>query len=276
MKNEGDQFLDTSWLHELCNHSVLGAEEEIDLVRRCQENGDIKARNRLVRHNQRLVLRVVVGLVPQAIIRKIGILVLMNVGNEGLMWAIDKFEITRKVRLSTYASFWIRSFVRRFSFRQQTVLTMSEQVLRRRRKQMRFEDKRIVREGGHPDLGDAGYREAAVTWALCTPADLFGECRADDDASLLLVDTVSGDEPTVEERVGDGLRRAAVRRRWQQARLRLTPREICIVEKRLMADGEDALTLQEIGDRFEVTRERIRQNEAKLKVRLRELFEEFA
>lgn len=95
------------------NHRILGREEEADLIRRTQ-SGDAAAYKKLCRHNIRMMLKQSYKYQPRALARNIGLGELFGVVGEGFHRAVEGFDLSRQLRLSTYASYWILAKVNRY------------------------------------------------------------------------------------------------------------------------------------------------------------------
>ncbi len=252
----------------------LTKEDEQRLARRWLDRRDEAARDELVRAHLRYVVAIALKY------RRYGVPVseLVSEGNFGLVHALDKFEPERGHRFVTYAAYWIRAYVLNYVIRSWSLVGVGSGVLRSkmffklRREKVRLMnllgDEDSVRDALAKKLDLPPDRLANMLRRLET-RDLSLDAKVFDDSGTTLVDTLASTHENQEEVVGgDEVRdhaTSAVRRAVEA----LDRRERYIVEKRLMADREDALSLAEIGRKLGVSRERARQLEARAKRKLR-------
>lgn len=254
------------YLKEISKIPLLTAEEEKELGRRVQK-GDREALQKLIESNLRFVIKIAKKY------RKSGLpfLDLINEGNIGLMEAARRFDPDRGVRFTSYAVWWIRqailhylsqaSQVFRVSPKTANILYRVATTLAKKRSQ---ENETPTREALAAEIGvtqnelNAALEAAAGTLSLDHPID--------DSGDLVLGDTleqnrvVSADVQTVnhhlKEQIGESLGS-------------LTQMEERVLRLRFGLDDDDPLTLKEIGDRMNLSRERIRQIEAQALGKLR-------
>jgi RNA polymerase primary sigma factor len=258
-----------AYLGEIGKIPPVSVEEERELGVRIRQ-GDEAALRRLVEAN----LRFVVSYAKRYRGLGVGFLDLIHEGNLGLMEAAKRFDPSRKVKFISYAVWWIR---------QALLHTLSDQG-------------RII--SVPPKLSGPASRLGRHLAALATQLDRTPTTRelADDldiseaDAAALLQisghdlslnDPLEGDRPEGHRQVGDVLEQVlvpkadealvhrAVRQELRRAIAGLDPREREVMRLRFGLDGGDALTLQQIGDRMKLSRERVRQLQARAKERLR-------
>ena len=228
------------YLKALKTCEPLEREEEIVLARRYRETGDVEAAHKLVRSNLRAVVKIAV----QYNQPDVGLAELVQEGNLGLLQAVERFDPDRKVRLVTYASWWIRAYIQRY--------------LQRRYKAGRAMEA-LAREHG-----DDGAMRSSSRWAR------GGEISLDQtqwNMRQTLYDTVADDQPTQES---EYLEREFSRnyQAWLAAALEeLTPQERAVIERRYLA--ERVWTLKEIGEHLQLSRQRIYQIELRATRKLR-------
>src|SRR6188768_2618061 len=257
-------------------------EEEQVLVEAFRKNGDEAARDALVRAHLRHVVAIALKY------RRYGLPVadLVAEGNFGIVHALSKFETERGTRFVTYAAYWIRAYILNYIIRSWSLVGVGSGALRSktffklRRERLRITN--LVGEGPEADelLGKAMNLPTDKVTAMVRrleTRDLSLDAQVWDDSATTVLDTLVAPGNNQEEQVGDGEVRLNVQALVRDSLKHLDKRERYIVEKRLMADREDELSLAEIGRRLGVSRERARQLEArarrKLKGRLSELSE---
>ncbi len=262
-------------------YDQLSRETETDLVRRWREQGDEAARSKIVNAHLRYVVAIALKY------RRYGVPVdeLISEGNFGVVHALSKFESDRGTRFVTYAAYWIRAYILNHIIRSWSLVgvgsgaLLSKMFFKLRRERVKILNR--VGEGAEADAllaKSMNLPEAKVVSMVrrLEARDVSLDSKLFDDSSTTLADMLVGGERSQEDdlaatELGDQLR-AAVR----QAVTVLDKRERYIVERRLMADGEDELSLAEIGRRLGVSRERARQLEARAKRKLKSRIEELS
>jgi RNA polymerase sigma-32 factor len=256
----------------------LQRDEEHDLALRWKEHRDQRALNRITIAHMRLVIAMA------ARFRHFGLPIgdLVQEGHVGLLEAAARFEPEREVRFSTYATWWIRASMQDYILRNWSIVrggTSSAQ------KALFFNLRRLrakLANGSEPLSNNALYREVSAALGvseadvammdsrLSAPDSSLNTPLADDSGAAERQDFLVDDEPLPDEVVGDAIdleRRAD----WLRAALSaLNDRELSIIERRRLSD--DGATLEELGSSLGISKERVRQIEArameKLKVAL--------
>lgn len=262
-------------------YSQLTREAERELVDRWREQADEAARSKLVNAHLRYVVAIALKY------RRYGVPVdeLISEGNFGVVHALSKFEPDRGTRFVTYAAYWIRAYILNHIIRSWSLVGVGSGALRSKMFfKLRRERVKILNQVGEGAEADAllakamNLPEAKVTGMVrrLESRDVSLDSKVFDDSGTTLADMLVSPERSQEENVaaneiGDQLR-DAVRRAVSQ----LDKRERYIVERRLMADGEEELSLAEIGRRLGVSRERARQLEARAKRKLKSRIEELS
>jgi len=262
----------SAYLAEIRRYPVLSREEEHELAVRYFEHGDRDAAYRLITSNLRLV--VMIAREYQRAFHNL--LDLIQEGNVGLLEAVKKFDPYRGVRLPSYAVWWIRAYVIRYimnNFR--LVKVGTTQAQRRLFFNLQKEKAKLEAEGFKPTpaliAGKLGVKEAEV---LEMEQRMSGGSEVSTDAPLSaegdgrVIDLLPNDEADAEDIVADREFYSMMRAKLAEFGATLEGREKEIFEERLMA--EDPITLQELGERYGVSRERVRQIEDALKRKLRE------
>lgn len=253
---------------------VLTREEETSLATRWYVQGDRTAAGQLVRAH----LRYVVACAIRYRRYRVPLSELIAEGNFGLAHALTKFEPDRGCRFVTYAAYWIRAYILNYIIRCWSVVgggagpLRSKLFFRLRREHVRLAN--LVGEGEHADelLGQSfgmAPTKAAKMMRRLEARDLSLDSQVYADSPRAWVDTLPSDDQDQETSLGDTQVREHVRSAVRAALAGLDPRERYVVEARLMADGEEELSLAEIGRRLGVSRERARQLESRAKHKLR-------
>ena len=268
-----------AYMAEVARHRVLSREEEHALAVRYRESGDVEAAYKLVASNLRLVVKIAHEYRRTAF----QLLDLIQEGNMGLMQAVKKYDPWKGVKLSSYAAWWIRAYIIRFIMENWRMVKLgTTQAQRKLFFNLAKERQKLLARGIEPtprllaknlqvdvkDVEEMSARMASEDLSLDAP--LHGD---EDDARQSRLDRMTAaDAPAADDRIGDEELRRIFREKLQAFAKTLTDeKERFIFEKRLMPpEGETPLTLQEVGDRFKLTRERARQIEAKLTARLRD------
>jgi len=260
------------YMQEVQRHPLLTAEEEHRLAEKYVKDGDVNAAARLVTANLRLVVKL--AFEYRRAYRNI--MDLIQEGNIGLMQAVKRYDPYRGVKLSSYAAWWIRAYILRFILNNWRLVKLgTTQAQRKLFFNLNKEKARLSAMGIEPTHAEVALR------LNVDEKDVIEMDRrlASGDASLdVSVGDSEGRQTTRmdllaaatpgPEKLTEGLElQGMIRERLDEFRTTLAGKELVIYDKRLVA--EDPITLQELGDEFGVSRERVRQLEARLTGKLR-------
>lgn len=258
------------YLVEIRRYPALSREEERELARQYRDTGDRDALFRLVTSNLMLVVRVALSFRRAAK----NLLDLVQEGNLGLLAAIERFDPEVGVRLPTYASWWVRAYIVKFLLDNVRLVRVGTTNARRKLlRNLRQEKSRLEAQGF--DVGPKMLAEhfgvseddvKDVERALHA-RDVSLDAPLGDDEGRTRADVFAAEAPTVEEEVARRELQQKVQAAIGRFRVDLDERERAILDERLLSD--DPLTLQAVGDRFGITREAVRQAEARLMARLK-------
>jgi RNA polymerase primary sigma factor len=254
------------YLTEIGRVSLLTAQQEVDLAQRI-ELGDMAAKNALIEAN----LRLVVSIAKKYVGRGMSLLDLIQEGNTGLIRAVEKFDWHRGYKFSTYATWWIRQAITRGLADQARTIRIPVHMVETSNKLARV-SRLLLQELGREPSDEEIAEEMGVT---------LGKVK---EITRLPQDPLSLETPVGEEedsRLGDFVEdrdaeapaelasKTMMRTEVDEVLETLTPRERRVLQLRFgLIDGQQR-TLEEVGKRFSVTRERIRQIEARALRKLR-------
>jgi len=261
----------TRYLAELRRHPPISREEEHALAVRWVEEGDVEAARRLVLAN----LRLVVKLAMEYRRAWTNVLDLIQEGNVGLMQAVQRFDPYQGVKLSSYAVYWIRAYILKYLIDNIRLVRLGSSRAERKLFFRLNKEKRALEAQGfaaepallaerldvsEQDVVDMEQRLAQGEVSVDAPV-------RDDPRSASLGDLLPAPGESAEGRVGDAELRRVFLEKVKDFVGTLGERERRIVEERILAD--EPRTLQDLGDEFGLTRERVRQVEADVVKRLR-------
>jgi len=263
-----------AYLQEAKRYPILSEEEEKELAIRLQETGDVDAAYQLTTANLMLVVKIAMTFKREWQ----SLMDLVQEGNVGLMKAVKNFDPFRGVRLSAYATWWIKSYILKYILDNWRLVRVGTTNSRRKLLfNLKKEKERLEREGFDPstkllaehfgvDEGEIIDVEAsigAVDVSMDTPT------RA--DSSMTPAQSLS-DGKSLEKRAEIDQFREILKRKIEGFKSELKPGEIEILEKRVLSESPQSL--QEIGDERGVTREAVRQAEQRLLKKFRIYIEE--
>jgi len=253
------------YLREIGKVSLLTYDQEVDLAKKV-EKADKTAKRKLTEAN----LRLVVSIAKKYVGRGLTLLDLIQEGNIGLTRAVEKYDWRRGYKFSTYATWWIRQAITRAIADQARTIRIPVHMVETINKYIRMSRKLMQELGREPtdaeiaaEMGVEVEKVREIKKVSQEPASLETPVGEEEDSHL--GDFIPTTEPTPDERASEALLKEQILEVLDS----LTPREAKVIEMRFgLADGKQR-TLEEVGREFGVTRERIRQIEAKAIRKLR-------
>jgi len=262
-----------AYMREVRRHPLLTPEEEHNLAIQYTKTGDVDIAARLVTAN----LRLVVKLAYEYRRAFKNMMDLVQEGNIGLMQAVKRYDPYRGVKLSSYAAWWIRAYMLRFILNNWRLVKIgTTQAQRKLFFNLSKEKAKLKALGIEPtseeiakrlnvaegDVVEMDRRLARADASLDTPV------ASSDGRTTTRLELLPGSNESPEAATESAELEEVLHVQLEAFRKTLTGKDVQIFEKRLVAD--EPLTLQELGDQFGVSRERVRQLEARLTGRLRE------
>lgn len=267
-----DAFADDSvrlYLREIGKIPLLTPEEEADLAQRIVK-GDKKAKDKMVESNMRLV----VSIAKRYGGRGLDFLDLIQEGNTGLLRAVEKFDPEKGFKFSTYATWWVRQAITRAIADQARTIRIPVHMVETINKVLRTTRKltsELNREPTNEEIAkELDMEPEKVDYVMRIKQDIASldasVGREGDDEDSVLGDFVEDEERDSPE---DSAANQILKEQLSEIIATLTDREQKIIRLRFGIGGGRPHTLEEVGNEFDVTRERIRQIEAKALSKLR-------
>ncbi len=266
------------YMAEISKYPLLTRDEEQALAVRFQDQGDVAAAHKLVVSNLRFVVKIAheyrgYGLKLTDLIQE---------GNVGLMLAVKKFDPHKGYRLISYAVWWIRAQIRSFVVRSWSMVKLGTTFAQRKlffgmrsaKNKLEAElpeGERAAAEDVAKELGVSAPEVLEMEMRLAA-RDFSLDAKLDDEGRATHVEMLETPEATSqEELLVEKEQHQLLRGKVEKAMQGLNEKERYIVEARLL--NEEPVTLQEIGDKFQVSRERVRQLESRVIKKLRDAFQ---
>jgi RNA polymerase sigma-32 factor len=265
----------TRYLREIKGHELLTKEQQRTLVRRYHESDDVEAAHRLVRANLRLVVKIAMGYHINS--KSVTLIDLIQQGNVGLVMAVKKYDPQKKTKFSYYASFWIKAYIFKYLLDNFSSVKIGKTQAQRKLFFNLRKTKEKLRSQGLPATAERIADTLGVKADQVREMEKRMEFR---DQSLnapwgpnseeQLVDHLHGKDQSVEEILAGRQIGQILHRIIAEFNFSLTQREQEILNRRIVA--REPLTLQKLGDRYGVSRERIRQIEKAILRKMRLFF----
>jgi len=257
------------FLREAGRHQLLTAAQEVELAKRI-ERGDMAAKTRMIQSNLRLVVSIAKNYRNQGL----PFLDLIQEGTLGLIRAVEKFDWRRGYKFSTYATWWIRQAVARALADKARTIRMPVHIVERLQKMNRAERNLWAQLGREPtleEIAETANIPLRQVWEVqaAARASTSLDAPVGDADEAVVGDFVAGEGPLPDEVVENSLRAQTL----AEALLALPERQRAVVILRYGLEDAEPKTLEEIGRRLGLTRERVRQIEVEALKRLSKLHE---
>ncbi|MBP6217342.1 MAG: RNA polymerase factor sigma-32 [Oligoflexales bacterium] len=262
------------YLKEIARYPLLEPEEEFALAERHFEKNDIAAAHRLITSNLRLVVKIAYDFRRA----QAHLLDLIQEGNYGLMQAVKKFNPYKGVKLSSYAAWWIRAYILRYLMDSRSQVKIATTAAQRKLfYNLQKETERLLSEYDHVDPKmianrlDVPERDVIEMQKRLGSHDISIDAPLshDPDGSSSFIDILVNDEvESIEDLLVDRQIKEIFSQHLEEFELTLVGRDLDIFRERMLSEKQ--LTLQEVGDRYGITRERARQIEARIIKKLKD------
>lgn len=254
------------YLKEIARFPMLEPDEEYELAVRVREKNDQDAAFRLISSHLRLVVKIAMDFQRRWMQNALD---LIQEGNVGLMKAVQKFDPEKGIKFSYYAAFWVKAYILKFIMDNWRLVKIgTTQTQRKLFYNLNKERQRLMTQGFDPttevlsenlnvseaDIEEMDQRLAKNDMSLSQPV---GE-----NSDTTRMDFLPALDPGVEERLANDEITDLLIENLKTIEPLLNEKEVVILNDRLLSD--DPVTLREIGEQFDVTRERVRQIEARL------------
>ncbi len=262
------------YLSEISNYNLLTREQEKEYGIKVQEEGDREAAYTLVTSNLRLVVKIALDF--QRVWMQ-NLLDLIQEGNIGLIHAVRKFDPYKNVKFSYYASFWIKAYILKFIMDNWRLVKIgTTQGQRKLFFKLKKEKQKLIDQGFDPkpkllsqNLG-VSEKEIVDMDQRLDGWDLSLDAPYKDESDTERIEFITPDSESIEDQVAKKQIESLLHNKISEFRKEMTPREMEIFDLRIFSDSP--VTLQEIGDRYGISRERVRQVEKNIIKKIRAFF----
>ncbi|MFC1824945.1 RNA polymerase sigma factor RpoD/SigA [Thermodesulfobacteriota bacterium] len=264
------------YLLEIKNFKLLTREEEKALSIRVREHNDQRAAYRLVTSNLRLVVKIAMDF--HRYWTK-SLLDLIQEGNVGLLQAVKKFDPYRNIKFSYYASFWIKAYMLKFIMENWKLVKIgTTQTQRKLFFNLAKERDKLIAQGFEPETRLLAERLDVKEVEIEEMSQRLGgrevslSAPVSDEGKEVFGSFLPATDIAVDERLSEAESKSLLLEKLKEFRKQLSGKELDIFDNRIMA--ESPLTLQELGDKFHISRERVRQIQEKIIKNIKKWLEE--
>jgi RNA polymerase sigma-32 factor len=264
------------YLSEISQYRLLTRDEERELGLLVQVDNDPDAAYTLVTSNLRLVVKIALGF--QRVWMQ-NLLDLIQEGNVGLMQAVKKFDPYKNVKFSYYASFWIKAYILKFIMDNWRLVKIgTTQGQRKLFFKLKKEKQKLIEQGFEPRpkllserLG-VSEREIIEMDQRLDGWDVSLNSPLKEDSGTERIEFLSSEAESVENKVAKKEMKTLLHQKIAEFRKQMTERELVIFDERIFSDSP--VTLQVIGNRYDISRERVRQVEKNMVKKMRAYFKQ--
>lgn len=260
-----------TYLNEIRRYNVMTREQEQEVAKRYYDQKDPQAAQELIKSNLRFVVKVA------AEYSRFGakMIDLIQEGNVGLMHAVKEYNPYKGVRLITYAVWWIRGYIQEYLMKQFSMVKIGTTPNQRKlfyqlqKQKEELEKMGLVGVEAMSERLGIPVEEITSMQNRLSHRDVSLDKPISDDGSVTLQDVQSSHtDVAVDDQIAQSEMIELLREKIDEIRPLLNEKEKIILEERLLND--EPLTLQEIGEKYKITREAVRQAEARLMKKIRE------
>lgn len=259
------------YLKEISAFPMLEPEKEFELARRVRDHGDQDAAFQIVTSHLRLVVKIAMDFQRRWMQN---VLDLVQEGNVGLMRAVQKFDPEKGIKFSYYAAFWIKAYILKFIMDNWRLVKIgTTQAQRKLFYNLNKERRRLQSLGFDPDTStlsknlNVSEEEVQEMEQRLGSQDMSLDTTLADDSTTTRLDVLPALQPSIEDTLARNEISETLQGHLESILPKLSDKERDILEMRLLADSP--ITLREIGERYGITRERVRQLETRLLQKLR-------
>ena len=254
------------YLLEIKNYKLLTREEEVELAIRVREKNDQQAAFRLTTSNLRLVVKIAMDFHRYW---TQSLLDLIQEGNVGLLQAVKKFDPYRGIKFSYYASFWIKAYMLKFIMENWKLVKIgTTQTQRKLFFNLAKEKDKLIAQGFEPETKLLAERLDVKEVEIEEMSQRLGgreislSAPISDEGTEVFGSFMADKSETIDSMLSEVERKKILIEKLKEYRERLSGKELDIYDTRIMA--ENPLTLQKLGDKYQISRERVRQIQAKI------------
>ncbi|MFC1868866.1 RNA polymerase factor sigma-32 [Thermodesulfobacteriota bacterium] len=254
------------YLLEIKRYELLTREEEFDLATRVREHNDEKAAYRLVTSNLRLVVKIAMDF--HRYWTK-SLLDLIQEGNVGLLQAVRKFDPHQGTKFSYYSSFWIKAYMLKFIMENWKLVKIgTTQTQRKLFFNLAKERDKLISQGFLPETKLLAERLEVREEDIVEMSQRLGggeislSAPVGDDGKEVYGSFLPDKTIDVDERIAEVEGRTILLKKLEEFKGRLSEKELDIYDNRIMS--ENPMTLQELGDKYQISRERVRQIQVRI------------
>ena len=266
------------YLAEISNNPVLSREEEYELALRYKNDGDLEAARKLVSSNLKFVVRIANEYKNYGI----NMMDVIQEGNIGLMQAVKGFDPTKGYRLISYAVWWIRAYIQNYLIKSWSLVKVGTSQAQRKLFYKLRSAKNALEKGGdlitkedYAKIADElGVKEKDVIEMdqRMTRKDLSLDSKVGDDMENTYINFLEDEDTNQEDIIARNQIESSVKDNINPILDTLKDREKYIIENRILTDSP--LTLEEIGNKYKISRERVRQIEIAALKKIKKAFKE--
>ena len=266
------------YLAEISNNPVLSREEEYELAMRYKNDGDLEAARKLVSSNLKFVVRIANEYKNYGI----NMMDVIQEGNIGLMQAVKGFDPTKGYRLISYAVWWIRAYIQNYLIKSWSLVKVGTSQAQRKLFYKLRSAKNALEKGGdliskedYAKIADElGVKEKDVIEMdqRMTRKDLSLDSKVGDDMENTYINFLEDEDTNQEDIIARNQIESSVKDNINPILDTLKDREKYIIENRILTDSP--LTLEEIGNKYKISRERVRQIEIAALKKIKKAFKE--